>query len=44
MKIILFVAVIAAVLVFVILMPKSKRRFWWEIIRQVPYLIPRYFV
>ena len=46
MKTILFVAVIAvAVLaVLVMMIPKSKRRFWWEIIRQMPYLIPIYFV
>jgi hypothetical protein len=44
MKMIIFVAVIAAGVVFVILMPKSKKRFWWEIIRQTPYLIQRYFV
>lgn len=43
MKTILFVAVIA-VAVLVIMIPKSKKRFWWEIIRQAPYLIPRYFV
>ena len=43
MKMILFVVLIAAV-VLVIMIPKSIKRFWWEIIRQAPYLIPRYFV
>ncbi|MDD5712043.1 MAG: hypothetical protein PHY31_04700 [Smithellaceae bacterium] len=42
-KIILAVIVVALVFWYVC-MPVSKKRFLKELLRQVPYLIPRYFV